>query len=64
MLITEISYQCTMIPYSRYNLRDAIFVNYQISHLAVIFAIVKSANYCMYRFTFCVARSIYVPVAY
>ena len=35
-----------------------------ISHLAVIFVIVKCANHCMYCITFCVASSIYVPVAY
>ena len=46
-----------VIPYSGYNLRGAIFVNHQISHLAVIFAIVKFANHCMYRHI-CVARSI------
>ena len=52
------------IPYSGYSLRGAIFANHQIFHLAVIFAIIKFANHCMYRVTFCVARSIYAPVAY
>ena len=40
------------IPYSGYNLRGAIFAIHQISHLAVIFAIIKFANHCMYRITF------------
>ena len=44
------------LPYSWYNLRGAIFANHQISHLAVIFAIVKFANHFMYRVTFRVAR--------
>ena len=57
-------YICVDIPYSGYNLRGAIFANHQISHLAVIFAIIKFANHCMYRVTFCVAKSIYAPVAY
>ena len=52
------------ILYSGYNLRGAIFANHQIFHLAVIFAIVKFANYCMYCVTFCMARSIFAPVAY
>ena len=41
-----------LIPYSGYNLRGAIFANHQISHLAVIFAIIKFANHCMYHVTF------------
>ena len=44
----------TLIPYSGYNLRGAIFANHQISHLAVIFAIIKFANHRKYRVTFCV----------
>ena len=40
------------LPYSGYNLRGAIFANHQISHLAVIFAIIKLANHCMYRVMF------------
>ena len=52
------------LPYSGYNLRGTIFANHQISHVTVIFAIKKFANHCMYRVTFCVARSIYAPVAY
>ena len=36
-----------LIPYSGYNLRGAISVNHQISHLEVIFAIIKFANYGM-----------------
>ena len=42
------------VPYSGYNLRGTIFANHQISHLAVIFGIVKFANHCMYCITFCV----------
>ena len=48
------------IPYSGYNLRGAISANHQISHLEVIFAIVKFVNYSMV----CLARSIYMPAAY
>ena len=48
------------IPYSGYNLQGAISVNHQISHLEVIFAIIKFANHGM----LCVARSIYAPSAY
>ena len=43
------TYIATYIPYSGYNLQGAIFANHQISHLAVIFAIVKVANHYMYR---------------
>ena len=57
-------YTSIVLPYSGYNLRGAIFANHQISYLAVIFTIIKFANHCMYRVTFCVARSIYAPVAY
>ena len=35
------------IPYSGYNLRGTIFANHQISHLEVMFAIIKFANYSM-----------------
>ena len=51
------------VPYSGHDLRGAFFANHQISHLAVIFAIVKFANHCMYRVTFYMARTIYAPVA-
>ena len=50
------------ILYSGYNLQGIIFANHQISHLAVIFAIIKLANHCIYHVFFCVARSIYVHV--
>ena len=49
-----------VIPYSGYNLRDAISANHQISHLEVIFAIMKFANHGMVLR----ARSVYVPSAY
>ena len=51
------------ILYSGYNLRSTIFANHQISRLrlAIIFAIIKFADHCMYRITFCMA---YVPAAY
>ena len=69
--MTTINQQCNNLSQMHssffrrgYNLRGAIFANHQISHLAVIFAIIKFANHCMYRVTFCVARSIYAPVAY
>ena len=58
---TNLRYPRNCIPYSGYNLQDAIFVNHQISYLAVIFANIKFANHCMYRVTFCVARSFYMP---
>ena len=35
------------IPYSGYNLRGEISANHQISHLEVIFAIIKFANQSM-----------------
>ena len=46
-----------LILYSRYNLQGAIFMNHQISHLA-IFAILKFANHSTCCFTFCIARFI------
>ena len=49
-----------VVPYSGYNLRGTISANHQISHLEVIFAIIKFANHGMV----CMARSIYVPSAY
>ena len=36
-----------VILYSGYNLRGAISANHQISHLEVIFAIIKFANHSM-----------------
>ena len=45
-------------------LRGANFANHQISHLAVIFAIIKFANHSMCCVTLCVARSVYAPAAY
>ena len=38
---------CARVPYSGYNLRGAISANHQISHLEVIFAIIKFANHSM-----------------
>ena len=42
--------------YSGYNLQGTIFANHQIYHLPVIFAIIKFANHCMYRISFCMAN--------
>ena len=53
----------SQLQYSGYNLRGTIFVNHQIFHLAVIFAILKFVNHCS-CVTLYVARSIYMPVAY
>ena len=41
-------YSDKLLSYSGYNLRGTFFANHQISHLAVIFAIIKFANHCMY----------------
>ena len=41
-----------LVPYSVYNLQGIIFANHQISHLAIMFAIIKFANHCMYRIMF------------
>ena len=49
-----------IILYSGYNLRGAISAKHQISHLEVIFAIVKLANHGMVY----MARSINAPAAY
>ena len=54
MYLVTCYYYRMLIPYSGYNLRGAFFANHQISHLAVIFAIVKFADHCMYHVTFCV----------
>ena len=45
-------YLISNIPYRGYDLRGAIFADHQIFHLAVIFAIEKFANHCMYCVTF------------
>ena len=39
--ITYFEYTVRYIPYSRYNLRGAIFANHQIYHPAVLFAIIN-----------------------
>ena len=59
-LLTIIVLKKNILPYSGYKLRGAISANHQISHLEVIFAIVKFANHSMV----CVARSSYAPAAY
>ena len=46
-IIIPTTFHYTIIPYSRYNLRGAISANHQISHLKVIFTIIKFANHSM-----------------
>ena len=48
------------VPYSRCNFRGTISANHQISHLEVIFAIVKFANHSMVF----VGRLVCAPAAY